>query len=150
MLKEKITKEKFKEIVDKVNRKVWIWDEAKQDFDNVEQKRFQYSLPTIEFVGDMNAVSREEAHDAVISFLVDKYLKDYDCHVFKFKGKTYIRIKNHHRHHHHHENEGEVDLPCTTSIYASRPIMLKRNNACRTIAEQYSRSNNSKYRKGKK
>lgn len=54
----------------------------------------QYRLPIIKIVGIADKECIDEAHDAVVSFLVDKFFKDYDCHVFKYKGQTYMRVKN--------------------------------------------------------
>lgn len=149
--KKKITKEEFKRIVDKINRQkpnVFVWDEAKE---NGFQSPAQYSLPQIKFVGDATPEMREEAHDAVISYLVDKHFKDYDCHVLRFKGKTYIRMKKKPKKHKH-----EVDaINATTAmpyvhipdyIYKNPDVLLDKS----TIAGQYSRKNTNRYRKGKK
>ena len=54
----------------------------------------QYRLPIINIVGVTDKECVDEAHDAIISFLVDKFFKDYDCHVFRYKGKTYVRVKD--------------------------------------------------------
>lgn len=157
---KKITKEMLMKAVNKVKRKVWIWDEAKEQQDNwkITCKPAQYRLPEIKIVGDMSEEDKQDTLDAIIAFLVKKYLKDYYCHVFRFKGKTYIRVQSKKLKLDEEALEdfdNKVDkLSKTTampliSIHppAERTVIYEPDG---TITDRYSRRNNDRYKKKKK
>lgn len=58
-----------------------------------ERQASQYKMPEIRIVSTLEKQDIDELHDMVVSFLVDKVFKDKDCHVVKWKGNTYIRLK---------------------------------------------------------
>lgn len=58
-----------------------------------EGQASQYKMPEIRIVSTLEKQDIDELHDMVVSFLVDKVFKGKNCHVVKWKGKTYIRLK---------------------------------------------------------
>lgn len=56
------------------------------------KNKIQRKLPSIRIVGNVTEEEVEEIHDSFVEFITDKYFKNYNCHIFKFKGDTYIRI----------------------------------------------------------
>ena len=162
MLKKKITREMLRDAASKLKQNIWILDEAKekQELKTPEFKPFQHSLPQIEFVGNMDESKRQEALDAVISFLVDEYLKDYDCHVSKFKGKTYITMKPTARHFKHREKRekkrdwgfsesGVPYIEINGHKFITTQEMLQEYTSRPRIADEYSRNSSRYYVYGK-
>ena len=84
---------KLKSILPHFLRKKNTKTEPKSNLYVISGKPFQYRMRTIEIIGSTNKEDVDEAHDAIVSFLVDKFFKGKDCRVIKFKGKTYIRLK---------------------------------------------------------
>lgn len=157
---KKITKEMLREAVNKVKRKVWIWDEAKEQQDNwkITCKPVQYRLPEIKIVGDMSEEGKQDTLDAIIAFLVEKYLKDYYYHVFRFKGKTYIRVQSKKLKLNEEALEDFDNKVDKLSKTTAMPLISIHPPAERTaiyepdgtITDRYSRRNNDRYKKKKK
>ena len=63
------------------------------DSRHTHYKPIQRKLPEIKIVGNFDKEDIDEAYDAIVSFLVEKIFGSHDCHVFKYKGTTYIRMK---------------------------------------------------------
>lgn len=56
------------------------------------KRKVQYRIPNIKIVGEVSKEELDEIHDSFVELVVNQYFKDYNCHVFKFKGDTYIRL----------------------------------------------------------
>lgn len=67
------------------------------------KSRNQYRIPSIKIVGKVTPEEIEEIHDSFVDLVSNKYFKDYNCHEFRFKGDTYIRIDE-------PKNAGYLDL----------------------------------------
>ena len=159
-MNKKITKEMLMEAVNKDKHKVWIWDEANEERDawKITCKPAQYRLPEIKIVGDMSEEDKQDTLDAIIAFLVEKYLKDYYCHGFRFKGKTYIRVQSK-KPKLNEEIPKNVDnkIDELSKTTAMPLISIHPPAECTaiyepdgTITDRYSRRNNDRYKKKKK
>lgn len=81
----------------------------------------QYRLPTIKIIGNLSKEDIDEIRDFVIAHIVEEYFKDVPCHVYRFKGDTFIRLKN--QNEINDDNAIEVPIGETTEM----PII---NNSC--------------------
>ena len=114
-------------------------------------KPIQWKLPEIKIVGNFDKEDIDEAHDAIVSFLVEKIFNGHDCHVFKYKGITYIRMKPNEpaeREHAVQKVDKTTAMPYI-SIHqpAERRVVFEPDG---TIRDKYSRKNDDRYKKKKK
>lgn len=116
-----ITKIQIKEFFDRIK--------PRKSLKN-RKRKVQYKIPTIRIVGEVTKEEVEEIHDSFVAFIVDEYFKDYNCHAFKFKGETYVRL----------------DEP-KKKEYIDVNDLCKFNNRKyeNTIADSLSRNNYSRY-----
>lgn len=87
-------KKKIKSLFDKILSQIKKEEQEKHMVYVYNKPSAQYRLPTIKIVGNLDKEDIDEIRDFVIEHIVDEYFKNVPCHVFRFKGDTFIRLKN--------------------------------------------------------